>query len=422
MFESMKKLLAAGCLVLAAGGSIAHGQNALINPGFEEKCVVAADWTSFGNVENINFFTTSGARAIKLFGPFNGGLGYSGATQRHPASAGQTYRASVFATSPDWDALSPTGTRAFVSVDFLDANGGFLNAFDQISPKLTVSTGGFPVPLETPSFVAPAGTAFVQITLYVEQENQIGGAVWYDDAYLENTANPGVNILTNSSFETAPANCFGSAFVGWVNFGNGGSTPGLNQRTGNEAAKLFGGFNGDPAFSGWFQNVPATPGSRWRASGFARSWENDFTRPGNDTFIQLEFFDASGTVNLVGGQVRSAGHPTFTASTDPGVNDFYEFTTSGAFTAPPDTAFVRLVILQIQAGFAGGATWWDDMVLDETCPADFNGDGQVDFFDFLDFSVAFSTEDLSADFNADFQVDFFDYLDFSAAFSSDCNL
>ncbi|MDX2148418.1 MAG: hypothetical protein SFZ23_12940 [Planctomycetota bacterium] len=49
--------------------------------------------------------------------------------------------------------------------------------------------------------------------------------------------------------------------------------------------------------------------------------------------------------------------------------------------------------------------------------ADFNDDGQVDFFDFLDFAAAFSSEDPAADFNDDGQVDFFDYLDFAAAFA-----
>lgn len=55
-----------------------------------------------------------------------------------------------------------------------------------------------------------------------------------------------------------------------------------------------------------------------------------------------------------------------------------------------------------------------------TCSADFNADGQSDFFDYLDFVSAFSTEDPSADFNGDNSVDFFDYLDFVAAFAAGC--
>ncbi len=54
------------------------------------------------------------------------------------------------------------------------------------------------------------------------------------------------------------------------------------------------------------------------------------------------------------------------------------------------------------------------------CPADFNGDTAVDFFDYLDFVDAFSANDPSADFNADTVIDFFDYLDFVDAFSTGC--
>ncbi|MDX2147771.1 MAG: GC-type dockerin domain-anchored protein [Planctomycetota bacterium] len=54
------------------------------------------------------------------------------------------------------------------------------------------------------------------------------------------------------------------------------------------------------------------------------------------------------------------------------------------------------------------------------CAADFNSDGQADFFDYLDFVSAFSNEDPAADINEDGQVDFFDYLDFATAFDAGC--
>jgi hypothetical protein len=55
------------------------------------------------------------------------------------------------------------------------------------------------------------------------------------------------------------------------------------------------------------------------------------------------------------------------------------------------------------------------------CPADFNGDNQIDFFDYLDFAQAFNDEDPTADFNGDNQIDFFDYLDFAQAFDEGCD-
>ncbi len=54
------------------------------------------------------------------------------------------------------------------------------------------------------------------------------------------------------------------------------------------------------------------------------------------------------------------------------------------------------------------------------CPADFNADGVLDFFDYLDFVAALSSQEPAADFNGDSVIDFFDYLDFVQAFSMGC--
>jgi glucose/arabinose dehydrogenase len=54
------------------------------------------------------------------------------------------------------------------------------------------------------------------------------------------------------------------------------------------------------------------------------------------------------------------------------------------------------------------------------CLADFNCDGNQDFFDYLDFVAAFDAELPSSDVNGDNTVDFFDYLDFVAAFDGEC--
>ncbi|MBU6413402.1 MAG: hypothetical protein KGS45_07995 [Planctomycetes bacterium] len=55
-----------------------------------------------------------------------------------------------------------------------------------------------------------------------------------------------------------------------------------------------------------------------------------------------------------------------------------------------------------------------------TCPADFNHDRAVDFFDYLDFVVEFAGATPLADFNEDSVIDFFDYLDFVSAFAAGC--
>ena len=54
------------------------------------------------------------------------------------------------------------------------------------------------------------------------------------------------------------------------------------------------------------------------------------------------------------------------------------------------------------------------------CPADVNGDGFLDFFDYDDFVSAFESGEPGADFNSDGFVDFFDYDDFVGAFEAGC--
>ncbi len=75
-----------------------------------------------------------------------------------------------------------------------------------------------------------------------------------------------------------------------------------------------------------------------------------------------------------------------------------------------------------------GVPWQPPVVITQSqvrvlcihCPADFNGDGAVDFFDYDDFVVAFEAGLPSADFNGDGAVDFFDYDDFVVAYETPC--
>lgn len=65
-----------------------------------------------------------------------------------------------------------------------------------------------------------------------------------------------------------------------------------------------------------------------------------------------------------------------------------------------------------------------ELQLEPSCPADFNGDSFIDFFDYSDYVLCFETgecpEGRSADFNGDEFVDFFDYADFVGAFETGC--
>lgn len=56
----------------------------------------------------------------------------------------------------------------------------------------------------------------------------------------------------------------------------------------------------------------------------------------------------------------------------------------------------------------------------ERCPVDFNGDGVLDFADYLEFLNLFDALDPRVDFNQDGLVDFLDYLEFLNLFDAGC--
>ncbi len=414
MRRALKSVVFAGCIAaLAASSQQASAQ--LLNPGFEEICGPAAGWTTFGNVASINYYTTDGVRAIKMYGPFNAPVGYSGMTQDVPAAEGQVWEASCDATNPFWDPFTwngvDSGSQAFVEITFLDGGGTALNAAQQyISAKLGANTGESPVNLAVAAATAPAGTAKVRVSMIVEQYNYQGGAVWWDSAVLKQSG--GENALTNASFEDQTSGCVGSGFAHWINFGNGQANYNENPRTGSWAAKLFGGYDADPAYSGWFEDVPAYPGQVWRARGYGKSVAGDLIQDGNEVFLQIEFKDEFG-FDLVGPAATSL--PVSTGALN---SQAYEFYQTGDAIAPDYTAFARIVVLQVQHGYAGGSTWWDDLSFG--CPADVDGTGFVDTDDFDVFVGLFEAGVIEADFDNTGFVDTDDFDAFVRAFEAGC--
>jgi hypothetical protein len=70
-----------------------------------------------------------------------------------------------------------------------------------------------------------------------------------------------------------------------------------------------------------------------------------------------------------------------------------------------------------------GASGYFTVMTITPCPADFNCDGFLDFFDYDAFVECFETEVCggnTADFNNDGFVDFFDYDAFVGAFEAGC--
>lgn len=84
-----------------------------------------------------------------------------------------------------------------------------------------------------------------------------------------------------------------------------------------------------------------------------------------------------------------------------------------------DPDFVQSIALRCIVSNVCGSVTSNQATL-RICLADFNLDGTLDLFDYLDFVASFSSNDPISDFNLDQVVDFFDYLDFVAEFSAGC--
>jgi hypothetical protein len=116
---------------------------------------------------------------------------------------------------------------------------------------------------------------------------------------------------------------------------------------------------------------------------------------------------------------------------DPGFSDpvsGLSFTVAGADS--PSVSLSHIVLgthpttlrLTVRASNACGQTDSAPATL-TVCPGDFNCDGFVDFFDYLDYTTCFQTGvcgPSSPDFNGDGFVDFFDYADFVDGFQTGC--
>ena len=173
-------------LVLPVACPSGFAQNVILNPGFEVGDASggdlpgAADWSTFEFT-----FTTSqtppqnGAQCMKMYGPwFENGA--SGAFQNHPASAGETWNASVAVLDSSADPLTNIG---IFQMNFLDAGG------NPVGNAETIVDASLPDDVWTPldlSAVAPAGTVEVQIfLLHIQIGDITGGSVFWDDVRLE---------------------------------------------------------------------------------------------------------------------------------------------------------------------------------------------------------------------------------------------
>jgi hypothetical protein len=198
------------------------------------------------------------------------------------------------------------------------------------------------------------------------------------------------NLMSNGSFEqTGPGFIL---FQNWDNFNNVflDASVELTAQDGVNSAKMFGQFGGEQSDQVLLQTVTGiTEGQQYSLSAYAQHLSTDAVQAGNLVLLQLNFQDSAGN-GVPGGQVQAEAIVPGSTPTD----QWLQTVVTG--TAPAGATQILVALLHLQLdGAAPGATFWDNVELVEgdvvlPCEGDFNGDGLLNFFDFVDFINAFN--------------------------------
>lgn len=189
-----------------------------------------------------------------------------------------------------------------------------------------------------------------------------------------------VRVFARTNLPPCPGNLLGNAgfesgtFGPWTAYGAGFNTSVENTntvpvRSGARAFKVFGQFNGQPNYSGVYQDVPAGPGERFAASGWACTPSGDAIAGENSAWLEVSFRDSAATMLRLyrSGTVRSNSPAgvwlplVVTNEFDPVTHQFLG--TVSRLEAPPGTSFVRAQVVFHQPALAAGAVVFDDLEL-----------------------------------------------------------
>ncbi len=176
------------------------------------------------------------------------------------------------------------------------------------------------------------------------------------------------NLITNGSLET-PGPGF-ILFQGWENYNNVFSDVSVEVPAfdGTTSAKMFGQFGGVQSDQVMLQTVTGiSAGQPYTLS--AQLWHNssDAVAPGTLILLQMVFQDAGGN-NIEANEIQA-----LTPNVTP--TDQWNEASLTAI-APAGTAQILVALLHLQLdGAAPGASFWDNIVLEEgepqvSCPAD----------------------------------------------------
>ena len=163
--------------------------------------------------------------------------------------------------------------------------------------------------------------------------------------------------LVNGGFEDGSG-----VLADWTTFNNGipnvlvvTTTP----HTGAYAAKVFGGFNGSPNYSGLQQNLTAWAGQNWQASCYVRHNSSDsLVGTANRLILKIEFYRVAGGV--WGTSDMLAEHALEVLNASSPLNQWLDRTLQA--TAPANTVEARITLVFEQENNGTGAALIDDVL------------------------------------------------------------
>ena len=134
--------------------------------------------------------------------------------------------------------------------------------------------------------------------------------------------------------------------------------------------KVFGQFTGEENYSGFYQTVPASPGWRYAAEGWAFTQSKDRLAGGNSAWVEVTFRDGNANVlALFRSAAMTAATPANawvrlapTEQHDPSTSAYIGAVTN--LVAPAGTASARFqAVFRQPAGYDGGSVFFDDVSL-----------------------------------------------------------
>lgn len=157
----------------------------------------------------------------------------------------------------------------------------------------------------------------------------------------------------------------------YYNGGSGGDN--VLTHSGTYVAKVFGDFIGAENFNGFYQDVTASPGTSWSASGFALTHPQDLMSGTNTAWLEISFRDDSDNVlslhrsdTLTSSNVTPGSWMDLSVSNTLDPNTFAVIGTTSELEAPAGTTKIRFqTVYRQDAGFDGGSMYFDDLSLTE---------------------------------------------------------